>query len=118
VVLANSAGDPLLLFDADGALRAALMDLDKPFDIYDYCRRPLFIMDDNKMLAEVISYLKSISSNRKTGDGAIDYDAVLITGADILGKLLKEIRRIDRLQSLLVVNFRYFDFNFKSSLPV
>jgi metal transporter CNNM len=99
VVLANNAGDPLLLLDADGALRAALMDLDNPFDIYDYCRRPLVIMDDSKTLAEVISYLKSIPSSSKTNDGAIDYDAVLIwggnrriiTGADILGKLLKGI---------------------------
>lgn len=99
VVLANNAGDPLLLLDADGALRAALMDTEQAFDIYDFCRRPLVIMDGSKTLSEVISYLKSLPSDNESGDGAIDYDAVLIwgdnkriiTGADILGKLLKGI---------------------------
>lgn len=99
VVLANDAGDPLMLLDADGALRAALMCPEQAFDIYDYCRRPLVIRDSNKTVAEVISYLKSLPSSNAAEDGAIDYDAVLIwgdnrriiTGADILGKLLKGI---------------------------
>ena len=99
VVLANEADEPLFLLDADGALRAALMDTDQPFDIYDYCIRPLVIRDGNRTLTEVISYLKSLPSESLAEDGAIDYDAVLIwgdqrriiTGADILGKLLKGI---------------------------
>ena len=99
VVLADPQGNPQLLLDADAALRAALLDLDKPYDIYSYCRRPLVIRDSSKTIGEVISYLKSIPSSSADEDGAIDYDAVLIwgespriiTGADVLGKLLKGI---------------------------
>ena len=99
VVLADPQGNPQLLLDADAALRAALLDLDKPYDIYSYCRRPLVIRDSSKTIGEVISYLKSIPSSSSDEDGAIDYDAVLIwgespriiTGADVLGKLLKGI---------------------------
>jgi metal transporter CNNM len=99
VVIADESGNPQLLLDADGALRAALMDPDKPYDIYDYCRRPLVIRDPTKTIGEVISYLKSLPPSTDEEDGAIDYDAVLIwgdepriiTGADVLGKLLKGI---------------------------
>ena len=99
VVLADLDGNPQLLLDADAALRAALLDQDKPYDVYDYCRRPLVIRDSSKTIGEVITYLKSIPSASEADDAAIDYDAVLIwddspriiTGADILGKLLKGI---------------------------
>lgn len=99
VVLADERGNPQLLLDADAALRAALLDHDKPYDIYNYCRRPLVIRDTSKTIGEVISYLKSIPGSSEAEDSAIDYDAVLIwgqdpriiTGADILGKLLKGI---------------------------
>ena len=100
VVLADEEGNPQLLLDADAALRAALLDLDKPYDIYNFCRRPLVIRDTSKTIGEVISYLKSIPSDSEVDDSAIDYDAVLIwsdkpriiTGADVLGKLLKGIK--------------------------
>lgn len=100
VVLADDTGEPHLLLDADGSLRAALMDVDKPFDIYSFCRRPLVIRDTSKTIGEVISYLKSLPGSVGHEDGAIGYDAVLIwddqpriiTGADILGKLLKGIK--------------------------
>jgi hypothetical protein len=99
IVLADESGEPLLLLDADEALRAALLELEQPYDIYDYCRRPLVIRDTTTTVGEVIRYLKSIPGTSSSTDGAIDYDAVLvwsdepriITGADILGKLLKGI---------------------------
>ncbi len=100
VVLADLDGEPQLLLDADGALRAALMNDDEPFDVYSYCRRPLVIRDQNKTIGEVITYLRSLRQPGQPDDAAIDYDAVLIwgeapriiTGADILGKLLKGIK--------------------------
>ena len=99
VVLANGAGNPQLLLDADAALRAALLDHDKPYDIYFYCRRPLVIRDTSNAIGEVISYLKSLPGSSESDDGAIEHDAVLvrgkdpriITGVDIPGKLLKGI---------------------------
>lgn len=99
VVLADELGEPQLILDADGALRGALFNLDQEYDIYDYCRRPLVIRDTNQTIGEVIGYLRSLRTPQEADDAAIDYDAVLIwteqpriiTGADILGKLLKGI---------------------------
>ena len=59
----------------------------------------MVIRATNTTIGEVISYLKSIPGSSESDDGAIEYDAVLIwgqdpriiTGADILGKLLKGI---------------------------
>lgn len=103
VVLADEQGNPQLLLDADAALRAALLNLDKPYDIYSFCRRPLVIRDTNKTIGEVISHLKSLPSTSAEEDAPIAYDAVLIwgeqpriiTGADVLGKLLKGIKAPD-----------------------
>ncbi len=100
VVLADLEGNPQLILDADAAVRSALMETDKPFDPYAFCRRPLIIRDSTKTIGEVISYLKSLPSSTLEEDSAIDYDAVLvwgdspriITGADVLGKLLKGIK--------------------------
>ena len=58
------------------------------------------VRDTNKTIAEVISYLKTLRGPQDADDASIDYDAVLIwtdspriiTGADILGKLLKGIK--------------------------
>ncbi len=102
VVLADLEGNPQLLLDADAALRAALLDVDRPYDIYKFCRRPLVIRDSSKTIGEVISYLKGLPSSSQEEDAAIDYDAVLvwgespriITGADVLGKLLKGIKAV------------------------
>ena len=97
VVLTSLEGEPLLVVDADGLLRCAVFELSKPFDPYDYCFRPLVIKDEATNLGEVILHLKSNESLDVDHDGDIELDAVLvwtdtpriITGADILGRLLK-----------------------------
>ena len=102
---ADEQGSPQLILDADAALRAALFDHEQPYDIYQYCRRPLIIRDENKTIGEVITHLKSLPSTSNEEDAPIDYDAVLIwgnepriiTGADVLGKLLKGIKAADAL---------------------
>lgn len=99
VVLADEQGEPHLIMDADGCLRAALFDLDKPFDPYHYCHRPLVVRDEEVTLGDVIWHLKATESMDLHHDGAIEFDVVLvwgespriITGADILGRLLKGI---------------------------
>ena len=63
----------------------------------------MVIRDTDKTISEVIRHLKSLPSSSAEEDAAIDYDAVLIwgeqpriiTGADILGKLLKGIKSTD-----------------------
>lgn len=99
VVLADNKNQPHLILDADGALRAALFNTEKPFDIYDYCHRPLIVRDEKLTLGDVIWHLKAQESLDAHHDGTIDIDVVLvwgenpriITGADILGRLLKGI---------------------------
>ncbi|MCY7297236.1 DUF21 domain-containing protein [Alteromonas sp. a30] len=97
VVLADESGEPLLIADADGLLRAALFEKDKPFDLYEYCYRPLIVRDLNTTLGDVMVQLKSNESLDPDHDGDIEIDVVLvwgeqpriITGADILGRLLR-----------------------------
>lgn len=97
VVLANEVGEPLLVADADGLLRAALFNTEQPFDIYEHSFRPLIVRDPLTRLGEVILHLKTNESLDRNHDGNIELDVVLvwteqpriITGADILGRLLK-----------------------------
>lgn len=99
VVLADEQGEPLLLLDADGALRAALFEKDVPLDLYRFCHRPLIVRDENVTIGETILELKSKEDHDHSHDDALEFDAVLlwgehpriITGADILGRLLKGI---------------------------
>jgi hypothetical protein len=100
VILTDEQHNPHLLMDADGLLRAALFDLNKPFDPYKFCHRPLVITNMDVTVGDVIWHLKVTESSDKHHDGAIEFDAVLIwshnqhriiTGADILGRLLKGI---------------------------
>ena len=99
VVLTDQEGEPHLILDADGALRAALFETDKPYDLYDYCRRPLIVRNPEMTIGDVILRLKAARSRAQADDTPIDYDAVLvwsehpriITGADVLGRLLKGI---------------------------
>ena len=99
VILADEDGNPHLLMDADGALRAALFDRDQPFDPYQFCHRPLIVRDPNVTIGDVILHLKAKEAADQHHDAAIEFDVVLvwtdepriITGADILGRLLKGI---------------------------
>lgn len=112
VILTNEDGEPLLVLDADGFLRATLFeertrplpgDADSDsvslsrVDPYQYCHRPIVIRDPGVPLGDIVEKLKQSSQN--LGDDVIDDDIVLlwseqrkvITGADILGRLLDGI---------------------------
>jgi metal transporter CNNM len=96
VIITDPAGQPLLVVDADGFLRAALFDSDS-FDPYHYCHRPIIVTDETMRLSEVILKIRASHAADKSFDGAIEHDVVLvwgnekriITGADIFGRLLK-----------------------------
>jgi hypothetical protein len=97
--LCDEEGEPHLIMDADGALRAAVFDTNIEFDPYKYCHRPMIIKDEDLTLDEVILHFKSTVFADKHHDDAIEFDVVLvwgqekriITGADLLGRLLKGI---------------------------
>jgi hypothetical protein len=69
-----------------------------PVHPYCYCHRPIIVKDTHLRVGEVLWRLKAYSS--KSRDDVIDRDIILvwegeqrrvITGADILGRLLKGI---------------------------
>lgn len=100
VVLTDENNEPKLLVDADGLLRAAIFDVEHDLNPYDYCHRPLIVKDPDTPLGDIIPHIKASSGQTKHDDGDIENDAVLvwsddvkriITGADLLGRLLKGI---------------------------
>lgn len=97
VILTDGEGEPRLVLDADGFLRAALFQGGE-VDLFAYCHKPLVITNARFPLGEVIRQLKV--EVERPGDDVIDKDIVLvwegptkriITGADILGRLLRGI---------------------------
>lgn len=97
IVFVNEQQKPLLVLDADGFLRAALFKPSSEFSPYHYCHRPVLITDPQQPLGDVIGHLKT--SQDPLCDNPIEHDIILlwtdqpriITGADILGRLLKGI---------------------------
>lgn len=96
VVITDQQGVARLALDADAFLRDALFEVAN-FQPLRYCHRPIVVTDPKTSLEEVIGKLKVHS--RKKGDDVIDADLILlwsvqkrvITGADILGRLLRGI---------------------------
>ena len=98
VILLDPNGIPRLILDADAYLRAVLAD-DGPLDAYQYCHRPIIVEDPKKPLGFVMGDLRR--GMKKSSDEVIANDVVLlwskqgrrvITGADLLGRLLKGIQ--------------------------
>jgi metal transporter CNNM len=96
VIFVDDNDEPKLVLDADGYLRAIFQE--KPdFDPYTYCHRPIILKDPKTTLDVVIKKMKQ--SQPRVTDEAIQKDMVLlwgrarrvVTGADILGRLLDGI---------------------------
>lgn len=97
VILTDPSGEPQLLLNSDEFVRGTLMN-EQAFDPYGCCHRPITVRDPQKPLGEVIADLKR--GLEADSDSAIPYDIVLlwtpshkrvVTGADILGRLLRGI---------------------------
>jgi len=96
VILTDRNNDPKLLLDSDEFLRQALFEpaTAKP---YDYCHRPIILRDGKTSLGDVI---RLIRRGRRDQHGVMEHDVVLIwgkepriiTGADLLDRLLHGIR--------------------------
>jgi hypothetical protein len=102
VIITDPAGTPLLVLDADGFLRAALFE-SGACNPYWFCHRPLVVEDALLPLGDVIRNLRVHPEHDE--DDVVDRDIILvwgtarrvITGADILGRLLRGI--VQREQS-------------------
>jgi len=96
IIITSLEGEPLLALDADDLLRGALFG-QGPVDPFAYCHQPLIVRDETTLLGDVITRLKVWPVHSQ--DDVIDQDVVLIwgetkriiTGADILGRLLRGI---------------------------
>lgn len=98
VVLVDENETPHLVMDADGFLRAALFSSPNSINLYQFCHRPIIVTNPNLPLGDVLGRLKT--DTEEHSDEVIDNDIILlwsdnqkriITGADILGRLLKGI---------------------------
>ncbi len=96
VILTSVDGYPRLVLNADLFLRDALFGKE-PFRPYSYCHRPIVVSDAVIPLGEVIQKLRVHPEHSE--DDVIDNDLILcwdkekriITGADLLGRLLRGI---------------------------
>lgn len=97
IILTDATGLPLLILDADAYLRALVLDVAN-VDGYQFCHRPIVIDNPEMPLGHILTELKKGKS--PDSDEVIDKDIVLlwteetkkiITGADLLGRLLRGI---------------------------
>ncbi len=96
VIITNETGNPVIIMDADGFLRNVLFDNEKANPL-DFCHYPIVVNNPDLPLGDVISKLKITHENIEAD--LIDHDVILlwgkskqiITGSDILGRLLKGI---------------------------
>jgi len=97
VILTGADDYPSLVLDADGYLRS-VFNGDEKTDPYAHCHRPIILRNQKTTLDVVIRKMKQSQPNNN--DEAIQKDIVLlwnentrrvITGADILGRLLDGI---------------------------
>jgi hypothetical protein len=92
----DQEGKARLALDSDSFLREALFEEDT-FHPLAHCHRPIMVSDPATLLGNVIDRLKVWPEG--PGDDVVDQDMVLvwgktrriITGADILGRLLRGI---------------------------
>ena len=96
VIVVDPDGHPGMVIDSDSFLREALFGAG-PFNPYRHCHRPIVVSDAGTRLGETILKLKVVPT--RSGDDVVDEDIILlwgttrrvITGADILGRLLRGI---------------------------
>ena len=99
VVITDETGEPRFVIDSHIFLREALFGSEN-FNPKKNCHRPLIVRNANLPLGQVLS--KLTVRPEKPGDDVVDEDLILvwteverriITGSDILGRLLRGISR-------------------------
>jgi hypothetical protein len=99
IILVDENENPRMAVDSDGFLRGALQ-VDREFKPHKYCHRPLIVSDPDDTIGSVIHKLKVYPMDGE--DDVIDEDLIIywnkedpekriITGSDILGRLLRGI---------------------------
>ena len=96
VIIVDESHRPCVVLNANAFLREALLG-EGSINPYIYCHRPIIVTDPTTLLGIVVSRLKVYPES--AADNVIDDDLILvwskekrvITGADILGRLLRGI---------------------------
>lgn len=96
VIVTTPHGKPIRALDTGAFLRAVLFT-EGPLVMRHFCHRPLIVRDPQQPLGEIVTQLAVYPE--QAGDDVIDHDLILvwaeekriITGADILGRLLRGI---------------------------
>jgi hypothetical protein len=97
VIITDTKGEPQYALDSDGFLRDVLFEEAETIPLR-YCHRPIVVKDTQMPLGSVLLSLNS--QFQRSGRGVIDRDIILvwtpeekrvITGADILDRLLKGV---------------------------
>ena len=97
VILTDRTNTPLLVLDADAFARSVLLS-EQEYDPYRDCHRPVVVTDPEQPIGKIISCLEVDAEHPE--DDVVDRDIVLvwstserriITGADLLGRLLRGI---------------------------
>ncbi|MCB9772218.1 MAG: DUF21 domain-containing protein [Candidatus Omnitrophica bacterium] len=98
VIITDPQDHPFVVIEADQFLKDVLYG-QKTINIHSYCHRPIIITDEGTKLGQVITEFKVKPETPE--DDVIDHDLILfwgksrriITGADILGRLLRGIAK-------------------------
>jgi hypothetical protein len=96
VIIVDEHDRPRLVLNANAFLRESLFG-EGPVNPYKYCHRPIIVEDSSTLLGKVLSSLRVYP--KSAVDDVVDDDLILIwsrekrviTGADILGRLLRGI---------------------------
>lgn len=100
IILVDDQAMPHMTLNSDTFLRDAFFN-PREFNPHKHCHRPLIVYDEKTKLGEVLPRLKV--HPQRSGDDVIDQDIILlwgeikrvITGSDILGRLLRGIVHIE-----------------------
>ena len=104
VVIVDLQGKPRMVLEADEFIRDAIFAPAR-FNPYRYCHRPILAEDPNTTMGEVIQRFEVRAEH--AADDIVDDDVILlwddqrriITGTDILGRLLRGITRRSHVPS-------------------
>lgn len=97
IIVDEETKEPLLVLEAEAYVYAIFSE-ESDLDIYDYCHRPIVVTDPDTTLDQALEKLEVEAEHGD--DFVVDDDVILfwseekrriITGADILGRLLKGI---------------------------
>jgi hypothetical protein len=106
VIVTDLDGEPVFVLDSDHFLRDTLFDRLQS-DPTAYWHRPIVVRDMRTRLGDVIGHMEV--APQRPGDDVIDNDLILvwgaqrriITGADLLGRLLRDIVTLEGDKSAL-----------------